>query len=686
MTATMDFFGHQEQARRATRRLIVLFALAVLGIIAAIYVVAAAIFVTQDARGGFWQPGLLGIVALGVGAVVGLAMLWRTSQLRQGGPAVASMLGGRAVDHDTRDHGEKQLLNVVEEMAIASGVPVPRVFVLDGEPGLNAFAAGWGTRDAAVAVTRGLLDATDRDELQGVIAHEFSHVFHGDMRLNIRLMGVLFGIVCIATIGELIVRTVGRTGVRSSSSNKKGGGGAHIVIFGIALIAIGWIGVFFANLIKAAVSRQREFLADASAVAYTRNPRGIGLALARIGGLGSRIENGHAREASHMFFADGVKNWLGTLGATHPPIEQRIERVLPGFLRELRQQGARASGGAAAAMYAAAQHTPAPAVAGFAAGVGAGAPGAGAGAAAGATAAAAPARGARATGSARGVDPATVPGMVGELQPEFVLRARELLAALPLDVLGAARDPQRVRALLYALLLGDGDRAQLEFLQQRSPELAHEARVLATELRRLDATVRLPLLELMVPALRRLPGTAIEALHADAHALAHADDRLTTFEFALLKAMQRYVPPPGRTAQPKGRPIQLAAVPREVELVLSVIAHAGAAGAADARAAGDAFAQGAMRFVGMPPLALRPAAECDLRRLDDALDRLARLSPLAKKMLLTACAHAAGADGRIEPAEGELLRAFADLWECPMPPIWAPTAQPGARPDAEAAV
>ncbi|MFY9341503.1 MAG: M48 family metallopeptidase, partial [Planctomycetota bacterium] len=326
----MDFFGHQEQARSASKRLVFLFVLALAGIVTCVYVAAQLLLVaTDNGRGGFFDPAVFAVVAIGTLAVVGIAMLFKTAQLKSGGGKVAELLGGRAIEPGTHDPKERMLRNLVEEMAIASGVPVPDVFVLDDEAGLNAFAAGWSSADAAVAVTRGCLETLDRDELQGVIAHEFSHVFHGDMRLNIRLMGVLFGIVCLATIGRILVRTLGRGG-----GNKKGGAAA-IAMFGLCLMLIGWIGVLFARLIQAAVSRQREFLADASAVQYTRNPRGIGMALAKIGGLSAQLQSPHTEEASHMLFADGVRRFIGGALATHPPLEQRIERVLPGFRRHL---------------------------------------------------------------------------------------------------------------------------------------------------------------------------------------------------------------------------------------------------------------------------------------------------------------------------------------------------------------
>ena len=626
--STMDFFARQDAARRATGRLVALFALAVLGIVAAVYAVSAVLFRGFDRGDSLWNPPLLALVVLGVGGVVAVAAALKTGQLRQGGPAVATMLGGTPVGPGARDPLVQRLCNVVEEMAIASGVPVPRVYVLEREHGINAFAAGWGTADAAVAVTRGALEQLDRSQLQGVIAHEFSHVFHGDMRLNIRLMGVLFGIVCIATIGEILLRSTRHTGGRGRNQ------AAALALFGLALYAIGWIGVVFADLIKAAVSRQREFLADASAVCYTRDPHGIGLALARIAGIGSRIDNVRAREASHLFFADGVSRWLGTLGATHPPIEQRIERILPGFLAARRR---------APSAEAAVRTLPArPDVA---------------------AAAAAP---------AAGVASAAITGLVGTTSQQLVERSRELIAALPLDAVGAAREPARAPALVCALLLQPNDAGQDAVLERLPPARAHEARNLAAALRDCDRTARLPLLELAMPALRTLMDAERQELHRDLDALALADGAMSTFEFALLHTVRRHVPATPRARAP-ARALPLSAATREVELVLSVMAWAG--GADDAAAA---FAQGQRSLAAAGPIQLLPRTSCGFDAIERATTRLEELSPLGKKNLLDACAAVAAADGRLAANEGELLRAFAESWDCPLPPLWSAPAVPSA--------
>jgi len=544
----MDFFGHQERARTATRWLVLLFGLAVLGMIACIYVAAATVLVVGENRSGWWQPELLVAVTASTLTVIGCAMLWKTVQLRSGGGAVATLLGGKLVAPETDDPQERVLRNVVEEMAIASGVPVPEIYVLDGEQAINAFAAGWSPADAAVAVTRGCLQQLDRDELQGVIAHEFSHVFHGDMRINIRLIGVLFGIVCITTIGRILLRTTGR-GVRTS---RRGKGAAGIVMFGLALVVIGALGVLFARMIQAAVSRRREYLADASAVQYTRNPHGIGMALAKIGGLGGKLESAHTEEASHLMFADGLARYFGGALATHPPIVERIERLLPGFQRRLASDGSLTHAVAA---------TPAPgAVVGLVGGPAGGTTGGSA--------------------RARPVPADQLLATVGEPQARHVAAARALLDDLPLELLGAARDARRAPAVLLALLLERDPaarKAQLAPLQLRDLALAHDASALFATIAQGSPNVRLPLLELAIPALRSLSPAAREQVRADARALAVADGRLSPFEFALCKTLERHVrlanEPPRR---PPGRPAALAAHAHDSAVVLSVLARTGA--------------------------------------------------------------------------------------------------------------
>jgi len=312
----MNFFEHQEKAKKNTFWLIFLFSLAVIGIILVCYLIVA--FAMHGAMGeGYYDPSLFLGTTFIVLVIVGLATLFKTAQLSAGGKVIAEELGGRLLNPNSGDFTERKILNVVEEMAIASGVSTPPVYLMDKEQGINAFAAGFSPDDAVIGVTRGTVELLSRDELQGVIAHEFSHILNGDMRINIRLIGILFGILVLGMMGYYALRS------SAYSRSSRGQAGAAIPIIGLGLIIVGSIGTLFGNLIKAAVSRQREYLADASAVQFTRNPEGIGEALKKIRDHTSKIKSPNAPDASHMFFASG----LSSLFATHPPINERIRRV-----------------------------------------------------------------------------------------------------------------------------------------------------------------------------------------------------------------------------------------------------------------------------------------------------------------------------------------------------------------------
>ena len=301
----MNFFDAQDRARRATRWLVIVYILATVLIVAGVTAIAAGAFLMVGDTPQPADPAVLASVAILAALLIIGATIFRTSQLSSGGGRVAVDMGGTLVTADVYDPLIRRLRNVVEEIAIASGVPVPEIYVLENEIGINAFAAGFTPGDAAIAITRGTLDILDRDELQGVIAHEFSHILNGDMRLNIRMMGVLFGIMVLGSIGRMMLRSGRHTGLGSSRRNKDA---AAIMAIGVGLAVLGWVGVFAARLVKAAVSRQREFLADASAVQFTRQTDGIANALKKIGGYDSHsyIRSVDPEEVSHMLFAGGI--------------------------------------------------------------------------------------------------------------------------------------------------------------------------------------------------------------------------------------------------------------------------------------------------------------------------------------------------------------------------------------------
>jgi Zn-dependent protease with chaperone function len=619
----VDFFGQQQRMRRRTGMLVVLYALAVLGITLLVYVVFLLVAGANGAGAGWFQPELFGAVVLGTLLVVGSASLYKIAALSGGGRTVAEMLGGRLVPRSTRDPDEQKLLNVVEEMAIASGVPVPQVYVMDGEESINAFAAGYRPNDAVLGVTRGCLQQLDRDELQGVIGHEFSHVLNGDMRLNIRLIGVLFGITCISTAGYLILRSAGR--VRSGKRN----GAAGAALLGLGLLIVGWLGSLFASLIRAAVSRQREFLADASAVQFTRNPNGIGSALKKIGGfpVHGKVRNAHAGEASHMFFAD-VMAGFSSLFATHPPIEARIRAIDKNWQAVRAQARADAEVAAAGAV---------PGLAGFAAG-------------------AAP------------ITPARVVGSVGQLEFGSLSGSQELLRRLPLGLAAAVRDPFGARAVVLGLLLPSEpaarDRQFARLAAALDPQTHHEIALLQRDLRALELAARLPLIELAIPALREMSHEQYDRFRSVLAELVAADQQLEPFELAVERMLRRHLDATfGRARPPRVEHRTLHPVLAEVGLALSALARHTERPAA-------AYAAGAQLLapLPLPPLRHDPAPLADV---DRALDALARLAPPAKARLLQAAAAIAAQDGVVAPKEGELLRAIADGLDCPLPPLFA---------------
>jgi Zn-dependent protease with chaperone function len=648
----MDFFEAQELARKKTKLLVFYFVLAVLGIVVAVY----ALLVVVTALGGsetdveplaLWQPGLLAAATVGSLAVISLGSGFKVLQLAAGGERVAKELGGRRVSKDTVDPDERRLLNVVEEMAIASGTAVPDVYVLEDEEGINAFAAGYSPSDAVIGVTRGCMQALSRDELQGVIAHEFSHVLNGDMRLNIRLMGLLFGIVMMTVIGRIVLRS----GAHGSSSNRKNNGAAAILAFGLGLVVIGSIGVFFARLIQAAVSRQREYLADASAVQFTRLPAGIAGALKKIGGVaqGSRIQDPHAEEASHMFFADGLARHLGSALATHPPLPLRIRALEPDWDGRFIPPGdvdpALRLGRAAPR-----RGTAVPAAAPLAAPV---------------SALAAESRAASGTAAA-------VPAFQSPNDAQMT-RAAQLRAGLPAAWLTRASRAPGAVAGLFGLLLSRNERLrqdQIRLLADRlDPELVADVTAAHEETRGLNSEQRLALVDLAIPALRRLTSAEYALFVETTQKLVESDSRVDLFEFTLEKILHRHLDLYfQRRPPPDVRYGRLRDVATSASVLLSALAWVGARG--DAARASHAFEAGVRALERTEPatrVALASQAECGLRALGSALDQLDHAGPLLKKALLEACGAVVLADGVVLDQEAELIRAIADSLGAPLP-------------------
>ena len=658
----MDFFERQEKARSNTTRLVIYFLLGVGLMLAAVYLVFAFSFRFDqfDKRGlqGLWNAQLFMWVSLGTLAVIGGGSLFKTLELAQGGSAVASSLGGEPIDPHTRDPDFRKLLNVVEEMAIAAGVPKPEVYLMPEEKGINAFAAGTRPDNAVIGVTEGCVRHLSRDELQGVIAHEFSHILNGDMRLNLRLMGLIFGILCIMILGRVLLEVFLRGGSGRSRGSGKKDNTVPLILIAITLLVIGWLGSLFGRLIQAAVSRQREYLADASAVQFTRNPAGLAGALKKIGGYayGSKLVSPQAAAASHMYFSNGLgESWLG-LTATHPPLEDRIRLLDPSwdgkFETVLTEQAHERQA------YLEQLKAPSPRVPPLV-----------------------PTPQLQALlGLQAAAGLATRPLTTADALRKFAAPTSQHLeyaanfkAGLPPSILVACEEPLGASALVFGLLLDSNpaERARQlagsrEFID---PAAFNELVRLDADLAGIDPSFKLPLALLALPALRRMTSAQFSRFEKTVSDLVQADQQIDLFEFALQKTVLRHLAP--RFQPEKKSNTQYYALGRllpECGTLLSALAHVGHTGPGDIQ---NAFRAGAGCFPEGDRLALSPLAQCGLAEIDVALDKLNQASLPLKKIVLFACAHVVASDGAIQWREAELLRAIADALDCPVPPFIA---------------
>jgi Zn-dependent protease with chaperone function len=639
----MDFFASQDNARRKTSLLLLYFALAVFFIIIAIYLAITFIFVYQQSKTGqfdpsrLWNPELFVSVVSATLIVVISGSLYKIAVLRSGGARVAEMLGGRLIPASSDDFLEKRLLNIVEEMAIASGIPVPPVYLMEKEKGINAFAAGFTPDDAVIGITKGTLETLGRDELQGVVAHEFSHILNGDMWLDLKLVGFLHGILLIALIGRSILRGSSR------SRNSKNSGGT--VIFGLVLLILGYIGVLFGKLIKSGVSRQREYLADASAVQFTRNPHGLAGALKKIGGLasGSLIEHNKAEEISHMFFSNGLKaSWLGAL-ATHPPLAARITRLDPAFdgtfPKVIKKQFGTAEAGATEEK----DKQPLEKI---------------------------PKGAAIIALAVLAADPKNITRDIGAPVREHMEYARSLLASLPQQLRDAARDPFGARAVIYGLLL-DKDKdvrgRQVEQLQITADYAVYEAtKKIFPLMLSLDDDARLPLIDLAMPSLRSLSLQQFRSFEENINSLVISDSRRSLFEFTLQHVIVRRLERNFVTPQRAVKEVDtIQDVAEEVSGILSLLANIGHKNEEGAQA----FTGAAATF-GDQGRVLRylTRKECQGVKLGNVLNRLAQLSPNMKQSLIRASFQSLVHDKQITMKEAEFFRLLVYALDTPLPP------------------
>ncbi|WP_323752694.1 M48 family metallopeptidase [Marinobacter sp.] len=659
--AAPGFFQRQAHARRNTSLLVVLFLSAVVLITLAVCLVGYLVTRSESSPLPFhqWLLSTHGMTtAAAVVILIGIGSLVRGLDLAGGGSRVAKMVGARLIEPDTRDPDERKLRNIVEEMAIASGVSVPELYVMDGETSINAFVAGYAPGEAVMVVTKGALAQLNRDELQGVVGHEFSHILNGDMRLNVRLIAILAGILMIGQIGQFLLRA----GFYSSATRRRNSDSRAQVamgILGLALVIIGYVGVFFGRLIQAAVSRQREMLADASSVQFTRNPEGIGGALFKIGMTSAYLDTtSHASDMNHMCFGESARMKFTSLLASHPPVNERIDAIQPGLLARLRSRlrdtepssklQAKTAQPESARISDLANQVVGPAR---------GTPGS----------RLSPLRSSL-TGSTQ--QPATqLSTRVGTVTPQSEAFAADLLQQLPSTFRNLLYTRAGAIQLCYGLLtyhLPVAERIQYLASIPQHALLGEQPDILSKllpTLATLGEAARFPTLELAMPALRKLNAEERHALLSNVRQLVAADKRLSLFELALNTFLNRHLSPKAEQAVPV-RHRNYRSVKAEIECVVGLFARAGTDSEQDAA---NLYQEAMAGFFSAPDQ--RPTTSVSIRELQAALAALSRLSPLLKPGIIDACGHCILHDGMVDVREYELMRLVADQLDCPMPPL-----------------
>ena len=663
--ANPGFFERQAHARRNTGVLIALFITAVTLITLAVCLLGYFITRGEDSYLPFhhWLLSNHGLITAGsVVGLIGIGSMIRWADLAGGGSRVAKMVGARLIEPDTRDSDERQLRNIVEEMAIASGVPVPDLYVMEQEPGINAFVAGYSSGEAIMVVTHGALLQLNRDELQGVVAHEFSHILNGDMRINVRLIALLAGILMIGQIGQFLLRagfySSGSRRFRSSSRDSRGQ--AAMGLIGLALLIIGYVGVFFGRLIQAAVSRQREMLADASSVQFTRNPEGIGGALFKIGMKGGYLDStSHASDMNHMCFGESARMKFTSMLASHPPIEERINAIQPGLVARLRSRlrdtepsanlRQDLAGEASTRVSDLVSQVTSPiASASRLSPVAARAP--------------------QEPTADRGAP--TLSRRVGTVSRQSEAFAIQWLSQLPATFRTLLYTRTGAIQLCYALLvyhLPKTSQTDNLALLPDHPSLAPRqelAQKLIEGLQSLGDGVRFPVLELAMPALRKLDPEERRQLIANVRKLAAADQRISLFELSLISFLERHLGDDAERAVPvqyrKYKPVVT-----DLERLLGLFARAGT----ESREQAEKLFHEAMAGFSVRAEKAEVPASVSLKELHQALARLNRLSPLLKPAVIDACAHCVTHDGQVAVKEYELMRLVADQLDSPMPPL-----------------
>lgn len=627
----MNFFEAQAKAKSQTTKLVLLFSLAVLLLILLTNLFIMLVFgflnleeqvITVEHLMKQFNWKVFTVVAVSVSLIILIGSLVKISSLSGGGKVVAKALGGERVTHDNDNLQYRVLLNVVEEMAIASGTPVPPVYVLKNESGINAFAAGFTLNDAVIGITQGALDYFDRSELQAVIAHEFSHIVHGDMRLNMRLVGVLHGILMIGIIGSELLDS---THYRSRSNKGQG----QLFLLGLGLVVLGYSGTFFGNMIKAGVSRQREYLADAAAVQFTRDNQGIANALRKIGGYSqqSYLKTANAATMSHAYFSNGIQSKVQSIFATHPPLNKRIKAVDPSWDESFANVDATPKGALTEGLSASFFSDSAPA----------------------------PAQ--------------NLVDSVGQLETANIAIARDTIAGIPSLIKDNLYSYHGAQAAVIGMLLAKPNahviyKKQMDYLQANvSKELIAKLHLMTIDLQELPIKLRLPILEIALPYLRSSSLLEYQTFMDTINWLIRADDKVDIFEWCIERIIGHYLKIEFEKADYKIHTISsLQRVKHELEVVLTILCK-------HFVEAKDQLTvtMNAKSIVGIADLELLPEAQVSMAQFSKAVDKLALLNPRLKRKVIDFCYFIVTQDNDYSIEEQETLRALAESLDCPIP-------------------
>ncbi len=660
----MDFFEHQAQAKAASNRLLLLFlafcVFIVLCVNGTIYVCLSWSSISQFASSNItfsdflvWQFSYAGFITSVVTLfIIGSGSFGRWLELRHGGNGMAVKLGARSLGFASKDETEQKLINVVEEMAIAAGVTTPGVYVLDHETSVNAFVVGYDFEDSALVVTNGLINAMNRDELQAVVGHEFSHILHGDNRINIRLMILLGGIVWVSELGRMLMAdSRHRSGHRRSSigfnkdnysnviasnslSSMRRKDDAGVFFIGLPLIVIGSVGVFLGRLIRTAISRKREYLADASAVQFTRNPEALASALniIRTNSHQGFLQLPRAEGISHMCISSSQKSsWF----ATHPPLDQRINSIDPTFImrfesREKKQQREEKREQKQAQQTQAAQSIYNPDVA-------------------------------RMQNHAN----EHLHDVIGTLNPENLAYAMSLHEQIPYEYRQALHDPELAKIMLLYVLM-DTETAlrqeQQAWLLAQYPASKQYLQTLTLLSKGLNPRLALPLVELLIPLLKTLDEDMQKGLLEQVLVMAKWDGKLTLFEICLYSLLKHTFEPkkPNRSSHTIKK---FDVVSYEVNVVVSSLVH-NAGGQAQEK---TALHQRMMDVFVMKQQGLIAEKDVQTKDIYNSLKKLKTLSPMLKRSLMDVCGDIVLHDGIIQGSEYETLKLMSLLLACPMP-------------------